>query len=796
MKKKRFNYVISYVENVKSTDAKVLTIDVFNGLISSDAIHQTYKSIDYWNQQYADEKIDKKKYEEGYRQAKGQLPAALMQSACIGKRVDANCTPNGLIIIDIDHIDKDIKPADKYQEIWEKLKAAGLDSYVALVHTTPSWHGLRFVVLAPDNLLEVDWEDEQKVAVKRTIKQIQAWWADKMGVERDPVVFNPSRLSFLPKEENILYRNDALLFPANPAEVPSMGIVKLPIVDWEEPKVVVVVSQPKVQQPPVEVKKGASIDLARVEKNLGVKIQDIVARYWEKTGMPYEGSRNTRLADLAAQVRYVVDYNTEAVTEILRRALPTDVAPLEEAEYQSIARSMCKQERTPMSHLMREILGELSAEQHNGTASFIYFAEEMPKLPKRLPKVLYEWSKGAPDMYLPALCNSFFPAAAIYCVDFKVKYLVDGFYYEPHFSELRLGPQSNGKSNIDKFVKTLHQAIRAQDKISLEKIAEYQTKLKKGEKVEELLALVRYLSTNTTMAALLQQLIWNQQVGNYPVFVIGNELYQFYRMSDKDPFTLFRLAYDQGELSANRATLDAVRGVVEHFRMNVLVSSTIPDAQAFFHGHILDGTLSRFSISYLPRQEYGVQPKPFDADMLRTLNERMKPYVANLESTHGAIQCKEIDRMTQRVLNEVYTVSSLIRNDAFDELLRRSVQIGFMKACLLYAANGMKWEKEIEDFVFWSVRSDMWAKMRYFSDEYEQESKRVKTCKKGPQNLLLLLPNHFTMEEAARVLKSQGKDEKKVKNMLKTWKHRQFIAEERNSSDSISYYKLKYNTGE
>ena len=230
--------------------------------------------------------------------------------------------------------------------------------------------------------------------------------------------------------------------------------------------------------------------------------------------------------------------------------------------------------------------------------------------------------------------------------------------------------------------------------------------------------------------------------------------------------------------------------------MNVLVSSTITDAQTFFHGHILDGTLSRFSISYLPRQEYGVQPKPFDADMLRTLNERMKPYVANLESTHGAFQCKEIDRMTQRVLDEVYTVSSLIRNDAFDELLRRSVQIGFMKACLLYAANGMKWEKEIEDFVFWSVRSDMWAKMRYFSDEYEQESKRVKTRQKGPQNLLTLLPNHFTMEEAARVLKSQGKDEKKVKNMLKTWKHRQFIAEERNSSDSISYYKLKYNTGE
>ena len=775
-KKVFFGYVMNaYAKEVRRANKKV-----FDEIVSSPLVAETYQKLVNLKEAKEKGQVDEETFKKEKSKLKAQLPAFLYQADCpTGVRKNSEAEPSMFCIIDIDH---EKYPLEKWHVLADTLKELKLMEYVVLTHLTPSLEGLRLVLIRPEN---------------GNIKQAQAWWAKQLKLEEyDTSVNDLVRLSYAPLQENILYRNDALLFPSEEAVLPSLGEVELPVIEEVKKTAEKPASTPQVQQPPVEAKKGTPIDLARVEKNLGVKIQDIVARYWEKTGMPYEGSRNTRLADLAAQVRYVVDYNTEAVTEILRHALPTDVAPLEEAEYQSIARSMCKQERTPMSHLMREILGELSADQHNGTASFIYFAEEMPKLPKRLPKVLNEWTKGAPDMYLPALCNSFFPAAAIYCVDFKVKYLVDGFYYEPHFSELRLGPQSNGKSNIDKFVKTLHQAIRAQDKISLEKIAEYQTKLKKGEKVEELLALVRYLSTNTTMAALLQQLIWNQQVGNYPVFVIGNELYQFYRMSDKDPFTLFRLAYDQGELSANRATLDAVRGVVEHFRMNVLVSSTIPDAQAFFHGHILDGTLSRFSISYLPRQEYGVQPKPFDADMLRTLNERMKPYVANLESAHGAIQCKEIDRMTQRVLNEVYTVSSLIRNDAFDELLRRSVQIGFMKACLLYAANGMKWEKEIEDFVFWSVRSDMWAKMRYFSDEYEQESKRVKTCKKGPQNLLLLLPNHFTMEEAARVLKSQGKDEKKVRNMLKTWKHRQFIAEERNSSDSISYYKLKYNTGE
>lgn len=774
-KKVFFGYVMNaYAKEVRRANKKV-----FDEIVSSPLVAQTYQKLVNLKEAKEKGQVDEETFKKEKSKLKAQLPAFLYQADCpTGVRKNSEAVPSMFCIIDIDH---EKYPLEKWHVLADTLKELKLMEYVVLTHLTPSLEGLRLVLIRPEN---------------GNIKQAQAWWAEQLKLEEyDTSVNDLVRLSYAPLQENILYRNDALLFPSEEAVLPSLGEVELPVIEEVKKTAEKPAPTPKVQQP-VEVKKGASIDLARVEKNLGVKIPDIVARYWEKTGMPYEGSRNTRLADLAAQVRYVVDYNTEAVTEILRHALPADVAPLEEAEYQSIARSMCKQERTPMSHLMREILGELSAEQHHGTASFIYFAEEMPKLPKRLPKVLYEWSKGAPDMFLPALCNSFFPAAAIYCVDLEFKYLVDGFYYEPHFLELRLGPQSNGKSNIDKYIKMFHQAIKAQDRENLPKVLEYQAKVKNGEKVEELLALIRYLSTNTTMAALLQQLIWNQLVGNYSVFVMGNELYQFYRMSDKDPFTLFRLAYDQGELSANRATLEAVRGVVEHFRMNVLASSTITDAQAFFHGHILDGTISRFSISYLPRQEYGVQPKPFDADMLRTLNERMKPYVANLESAHGAIQCKEIDRMTQRVLNEVYTVSSLIRNDAFDELLRRSVQIGFMKACLLYAANGMKWEKEIEDFVFWSVRSDMWAKMRYFSDEYEQESKRVKTCKKGPQNLLLLLPNHFTMEEAARVLKSQGKDEKKVRNMLKTWKHRQFIAEERNSSDSISYYKLKYNTGE
>lgn len=792
--KNKFNYVISYVENVKSTDAKVLTIDVFNVLISSDAIHQKYKSIDYWNQQYADEKIDKKKYEEQYRQAKGQLPAALMQSACIGKRVDANCTPNGFIIIDIDHIDKDIKPADKYQEIWEKLKAAGLDSYVALVHTTPSWHGLRFVVLAPDNLLEVDWEDEQKVAVKRTIKQIQAWWADKMGVERDPVVFNPSRLSFLPKEENILYRNDALLFPANPAEVPSMGVVKLPIVDWEEPKLVVVVSQPKVQQP-VEAKKGTPIDLARVEKNLGVKIQDIVARYWEKTGMPYEGSRNTRLADLAAQVRYVVDYNTETVTEILRHALPADVAPLEEAEYQSIARSMCKQERTPMSHLMKEMLNELKEEQPQDVEGIwsYYFGPEPPQMPKLLPQPVYEFCKGCPANLMPVLANSFFPMAAIYIRDIKYFYVINGLYYEPHFSELKLGEQSGGKSSLDIYPPIFHEEILAQDDISLAALDEYEHKIDKGDKVEEPAnKLVQYAAPNSTSAGFLKQLLYNQKVGNYHTFLLLSELDQANRLSDNDPCTLFRLAYDMGSLSSTRATVNSVRGRVKNLRLDVLGSTTFDACFNFFARHMQDGTFSRFSFSLIPSQACGERQQRFGIEKIQTLNERMKPFVDRLKSSHGEFNCKEINRFTNRMFDELYDIASLSQSQAFNVLLRRSGQTAFMKACLLYTAMG-KWNKTIEDFVMWSVRNDMWIKMRYFAEAFEQTSQKLKVRTKGPKNLLTLLPDQFTEEEAIRTLSAQGKTEKNVENMLKQWKKRFHIREERDSSDSKLYIKINSN---
>lgn len=793
MKKKRFNYVISYVENVKSTDAKVLTIDVFNGLISSDAIHQTYKSIDYWNQQYADEKIDKKKYEEGYRQAKGQLPAALMQSACIGKRVDANCTPNGFIIIDIDHIDKDIKPADKYQEIWEKLKAAGLDSYVALVHTTPSWHGLRFVVLAPDNLLEVDWEDEQKVAVKRTIKQIQAWWADKMGVERDPVVFNPSRLSFLPKEENILYRNDALLFPANPAEVPSMGIVKLPIVDWEEPKVVVVVSQPKVQQPPVEAKKGTPIDLARVEKNLGVKMQDIVARYWEKTGMPYEGSRNTRLADLAAQVRYVVDYNTEAVTEILRHALPTDVAPLEEAEYQSIARSMCKQERTPMSHLMREILNELKEEQPQDVEGILYpyFAPQPPAMPKRLPKCVYLICNGFEKIYWPAVANSIFPTLGSYCYDLSFDYL-DGRTHEMHFMEILFGESGEGKNVITMTDKALSKRMDARDAANRAIIQQWKEETKNSsanskKKPRPVVPIQRIAPDATGAGYLLQALA----AGNLTLHLSLGELSLIRNLSGKNVYEFLCAAFDRDDWGATRAGIDSVDGMVS-LRLNFSAACTIWKTLEFLKGHVADGTTSRIGFTYLVSQEIGADmPKLKKFDEL--FQKNLAPYLDALENTHGNLVCKPALRVAKEMNEEFKQVSVLTYDRAFNNLSRRANVIGYLKGCLLYVANGCKWEKEIEDFMRWSIRNDMWVKMRFFAEEFERETQMPNISRKGPKNLLTFLPDQFTEEEAIRTLSAQGKTEKNVENMLKQWKKRHHIREEKNSSDSKLYIKINSN---
>ena len=422
-----------------------------------------------------------------------------------------------------------------------------------------------------------------------------------------------------------------------------------------------------------------------------------------------------------------------------------------------------------------------------------YFGPEPPQMPKLLPQPVYEFCKGCPANLVPVLANSFFPMAAIYIRDIKYFYVINGLYYEPHFLELKLGEQSGGKSSLDIYVSVFHKDVLAQDDINLAAIEEYERKMDKGEKVEELAnKLVQYASPNSTDAGFRKQLLYNQQEGNYHAFLLLSELDQANRLSDNDPYTLFRLAYDMDTLSSTRATVNSVRGRVKNLRLDVLGSTTFDACFNFFARHMLDGTFSRFSFSLVPSQACGERQQRFDWEKIQTLNERMKPFVDRLKSSHGEFNCKEINRFTNRMFDELYDIASLSQSQAFNVLLRRSGQTAFMKACLLYTAMG-KWNKTIEDFVMWSVRNDMWIKMRYFSEAFEQASQKLKVRTKGPKNLLTLLPDQFTEEEAIRTLSAQGKTKKNVENMLKQWKKRFHIREERDSSDSKLYIKINSN---
>lgn len=771
-KKVFFGYVMNaYAKEVRRANKKV-----FDEIVSSPLVAETYQKLVNLKEAKEKGQVDEETFKKEKSKLKAQLPAFLYQADCpTGVRKNSEAEPSMFCIIDIDH---EKYPLEKWHVLADTLKELKLMEYVVLTHLTPSLEGLRLVLIRPEN---------------GNIKQAQAWWAKQLKLEEyDTSVNDLVRLSYAPLQENILYRNDALLFPSEEAVLPSLGEVELPVIEEVKKTAEKPAPTPKVQQP-VEVKKGAPIDLARVEKNLGVKIPDIVARYWEKTGMPYEGSRNTRLADLAAQVRYVVDYNTEAVTEILRHALPTDVAPLEEAEYQSIARSMCKQERTPMSHLMREILNELKEEQPQDVEGILYpyFAPQPPAMPKRLPKCVYLICNGFEKIYWPAVANSIFPTLGSYCYDLSFDYL-DGRTHEMHFMEILFGESGEGKNVITMTDKALSKRMDARDAANRAIIQQWKEETKNSsanskKKPRPVVPIQRIAPDATGAGYLLQALA----AGNLTLHLSLGELSLIRNLSGKNVYEFLCAAFDRDDWGATRAGIDSVDGMVS-LRLNFSAACTIWKTLEFLKGHVADGTTSRIGFTYLVSQEIGADmPKLKKFDEL--FQKNLAPYLDALENTHGNLVCKPALRVAKEMNEEFKQVSVLTYDRAFNNLSRRANVIGYLKGCLLYVANGCKWEKEIEDFMRWSIRNDMWVKMRFFAEEFERETQMPNISRKGPKNLLTFLPDQFTEEEAIRTLSAQGKTEKNVENMLKQWKKRHHIREEKNSSDSKLYIKINSN---
>lgn len=423
---------------------------------------------------------------------------------------------------------------------------------------------------------------------------------------------------------------------------------------------------------------------------------------------------------------------------------------------------------------------------------------EAPKLPESLPRVLTLATQNVPDHMKAAIINSLFPALGSLMHNVGFRY-PDNVYHEPHFMCGIVGPMSLGKGAINPVIETIIRSLREHDRESNRKLNEWKTQCKtagankqKPARPED--AAILAPEPDMTNPALIQLLMDAEMDGNRFLYTNIPEIDLLDQCcgSHKKVTKVIRLGYDLSRLGAQRATADGVSGNPT-LRWNFNFSCVEQKAQQFFKDSLLDGTLSRIGISYVqrPKSRTGIIPKQgiYDDEYRR----QMDGYLVRLEAATGEISCPKANRMIQRLAQEMAEIASLSDDENFEALSYRAMVICWLKACVLFVANGCKWTSSIGDFMRWSLYYDLWSKLALFAPKLHESQGTVDTSKtrqSGPANMLDALQDVFTQADLEELRSRVGKSLDGTKNQISQWKCRGFITEEPIGNGVSRYHKV------
>lgn len=408
-----------------------------------------------------------------------------------------------------------------------------------------------------------------------------------------------------------------------------------------------------------------------------------------------------------------------------------------------------------------------------------------PPVPENLPKLLNLASQNAPEHMKPAILNSLFPAlgALMHNVGFRYP---DNVFHEPHFMCGMVGPMSLGKGAINPIIETIIHSLRDHDTNSYAKLNEWKRQCKtigankqKPARPED--AAILAPEPDMTNPALIQLLMDAELDGNRFLYTNIPEIDLLDQCcgSHKKVTKIIRLAYDLSRLGAQRATADGISGNPT-LRWNFNFACVEQKAQTFFRDSLLDGTLSRIGISYIqrPKERSGIIPKQGIYDDLYT--RQMDAYLVRLQAATGEIECSQANKLVKRLALEMADIACLSDDEYFEALSYRSLVIAWLKACVLYVANGCQWSVAIGGFMRWSLYYDLWSKLAIFSPKLHDSEIIVDTTKtrqRGPQNMLAQLPDSFTLADLVLLRDRVGKSESGTMDQIWQWKSRKYITE-------------------
>ena len=491
-------------------------------------------------------------------------------------------------------------------------------------------------------------------------------------------------------------------------------------------------------------------------------------------GAPAHGNRNNFIYREACLLRYICNSEAAWIKQVI------EIFGEDEAKALASVESACKvAQSSEMPQLVKQAI-ELARKNYlakQATEKAGIYAEVPPQLPAKLPKLIKLLTSKVPDDFKAPVAMAVFPPLAAHLKGVNFRY-IDNQVHEAAMMNLLVAPMSTGKSTVNGPIDCIIEDLVQMDKVNRQKEQEWKDEVntmgdnkKKPVRPEDIC--IRIVSPDLTRAAYIQRLDDAQKAGDAYLYCKMDEVDMLKKFND--PSQLIRLCWDNSEDGQERVGTKSVTARVKT-RFNWNASTTIAVSQKFFSvREVADGAVSRLSLATIFRSEF--DPCPVVGNYDAQFKSQLAPYIHQLNATSGFKECRKAHQLIERLCSELMELAQLAYNKPYAEFAKRSLANGFRRAMVLYLANGEKWEKAIEDFIVWSVKYDLWCKMRFFGNQMQEAidaDNRSIYHASGVSNLLLFVHDTFDKAEIQEVCMVHG-TKTKLAVLLCTWKKRGFI---------------------
>ena len=618
-----------------------------------------------------------------------------------------------------------------------------------------------------------------RIPVGMTIAEAQSAFCKLIHATEDPSCVTPERIIFITDavsqiytaddwykrldEEAVAeyreaYRKRGLDIDGRPMDIDSAPTVDFQPIESEEEKA------------------RRAANAAQYEQTYdGVPYEEITKALVELMGgAPAHGNRNNFIYREACLLRYICNSEAAWIKQVI------EIFGEDEAKAFASVESACKvAQSSEMPQLVKQAV-ELARKNYlakQATEKAGIYAEVPPQLPAKLPKLIKLLTSKVPDDFKAPVAMAVFPPLAAHLKGVNFRY-IDNQVHEAAMMNLLVAPMSSGKSAVNGPINSIIEDLVQMDKVNRQKEQEWKDEVntmgdnkKKPVRPEDIC--IRIVSPDLTRAAYIQRLDDAQKAGDAYLYCKMDEVDMLRKFND--PSQLIRLCWDNSEDGQERVGTKSVTARVKT-RFNWNASSTIAVTQKFFSvREVADGAVSRLSLATIFRSEFA--PCPVVGEYDAQFKSQLAPYIHQLNATSGFKECRKARQLIERLGSELMELAQLAYNKPYAEFAKRSLANGFRRAMVLYLANGEKWEKAIEDFIVWSVKYDLWCKMRFFGNQMQEAidaDNRSIYHASGVSNLLLFVHDTFDKAEIQEVCMVHG-TKTKLAVLLCTWKKRGFI---------------------